>query len=126
MKINYFLAIVTTFWWPQIVSAQFATVGNAGAFGDLLVNIVIFINDVLIPFIVAIGFLVFVWGMFKYFILGGSDDDKKVQGKSLMVKATIGFVVIIIFFGVVNLITSSTGLDGETLKNIPTLEIPNP
>jgi hypothetical protein len=85
---------------------------GGGGFGLLLANIVSFTNGVLIPFILGIGFLVFVWGMFRYFIVGGANDDAKEQGKSLMVYATLGFVFIIIFWGIVNLLASSTGLEG--------------
>lgn len=102
---------------PFAASAQFDPSG--GELGQLLANIIIFTNTVLIPFIIGIGFLSFVWGMFKFFILGGADDEKKEQGKSLMVWATVGFVVIIIFFGIVNLLTQSSGLQGETIRNIP-------
>jgi hypothetical protein len=106
---------------PALVSAQIAGGGNAGAFEDLLEGIIELINDVLIPFILGIGFLFFVWGIFLYFILGGADDEKKVKGRSLMINATIGFVVIIIFFGLINLIASSIGLEGESLRDIPTV-----
>ena len=92
---------------------------DGGAFGQLLANILGFSNNVLIPFILGIGFLVFVWGMFKFFIYGGADDDAKSQGKSLMVYATLGFVIIIIFWGVVNLISTSIGLDNEGLQTVP-------
>ncbi len=108
---------------PFAASAQFDPSG--GEFGELLTNILIFTNNVLIPFIIGIGFLSFVWGMFKYFILGGADEEKKEQGKSLMVWATVGFVVIIIFFGVVNLLTQSSGLQGETIRNTPTVTLPS-
>ena len=109
---------------PGISSAQIADSSNAGAFEDLLENILVFSNDVLIPFIIGIGFLVFVFGMFKFFILGGANDEKKEQGKSLMIYATIGFVLIIIFFGVVNLLSESTGLTGETIRNVPRIDVP--
>lgn len=109
---------------PGAAFAQIADSSNAGAFEDLLANILVFINNVLIPFIIGIGFLVFVWGMFKFFILGGANEEKKEQGKSLMIYATVGFVLIIIFFGVVNLLTDSTGLSGETIKNVPRIDIP--
>jgi uncharacterized membrane protein YidH (DUF202 family) len=108
---------------PSLVTAQ-GFDPSGGAFGALLANILIFVNEVLIPFIIGIGFLAFVWGMFKFFILGGADEEKKEQGKSLMIWATIGFVLIIIFFGVVNLLTSSTGLSGDTIRNIPRVEVP--
>ena len=101
----------------SLAQAQLPTGGvldaDGGAFGQLLANILGFSNNVLIPFILGIGFLVFVWGMFKFFIYGGADDDAKTSGKSLMVYATLGFVLIIVFWGVVNLIASSTGLDRD-------------
>lgn len=99
---------------PVLVSAQGGIVATGGPFGTLLGNILEFSNTVLIPFILGIGFLVFVWGMFKFFILGGANDEEKDKGKSLMVYATLGFVLIIVFWGVVNLIASSTGLDRNT------------
>ena len=101
---------------PVLVLAQKGGVipTDGGAFGTLLTNVLGFSNSVLIPFILGIGFLVFVWGMFKFFILGGANDEEKDKGKSLMVYATLGFVLIIVFWGVVNLIASSTGLDRDT------------
>ena len=106
---------------PQVTAAQLAYSSSGGPLEVLLVNILLFINNVLIPFIIGMGFLFFVWGMFRYFILGGADEEKKAQGRSLMVFATLGFVIIIIFFGVINLITSSTGLSGERVNGIPSV-----
>lgn len=97
---------------PVFAMAQIADpAGGGGAFQDLLQNILQFTNTVLIPFIIGIGFLVFVWGMFKYFIVGGANDDAKEQGKSLMIYATLGFILIIVFWGIVNLLATSTGLN---------------
>lgn len=95
---------------------------DAGPFQELLTNILEFTNTVLIPFIIGIGFLVFVWGMFQYFIAGGANDESKEKGKSLMIYATLGFVLIIIFWGVVNLLAESTGLQGENIKSVPKVE----
>lgn len=100
--------------------------GSDSPIGELLKNILEFSNTILIPFIIGIGFLVFVYGMFQYFILGGANDDKKKQGKSLMIYATLGFVLIVVFWGVVNLIANSTGLQGEDSGDIdvPQIEVP--
>lgn len=107
---------------PAVVSAQgIADSADAGPFQDLLENILIFSNDVLIPFILGIGFLVFVWGMFKFFIFGGANDESKEQGKSLIIYATLGFVLIIVFWGIVNLLSESTGLVDQSLNNIPSI-----
>lgn len=96
--------------------------GTGGEFGQLLINILTFTNNVLIPFIIGLGFLVFVWGMFKYFVLGGADSDKQKEGKDLMIYATLGFVAIIIFWGVVNFVVNSIGITDTTLDRIPQVE----
>lgn len=117
----YSLGSTILFALPFVSSAQITEGSDAGPFEDLLGNILQFTNDVLIPFIIGIGFLVFVWGMFQYFIAGGANDDKKEKGKSLMIYATLGFVLIIIFWGVVNFVVQSIGLEGEQLDNPPTV-----
>ena len=109
---------------PLVSSAQIATAGGGGPFEVLLKNILNFGNTVLIPFIIGIGFLVFVWGMFQYFIAGGANEESREKGKRLMINATIAFVVIIIFFGAINMLSESTGLQGQKIKNVPQVTIP--
>lgn len=92
---------------------------DGGAFGTLLNNILTFSSNVLIPFILGIGFLVFVWGMFQFFIVGGSNDEAKAKGKSLMIYATLGFVLILIFWGVISLLAGSTGFTGKGQTDLP-------
>jgi len=128
-KLQRIAGAVSLFALPVAVSAQqgLADSPEGGDFGNLLVDLLRITNDVLIPFILGIGFLVFVWGMFWYFIAGGANDEKKEQGKSLMVWATLGFVLIIVFWGVVNLVATSTGLDDPSLdfnnNNLNNVEI---
>jgi hypothetical protein len=98
---------------PLFARAQFEADG--GPLGDTLANLITFSNDYIIPFILGLGFLFFVWGMFLYFIKGGSNDDDKAKGKSLLVYATAGFVLIFIFWGLVELFAESTGLQKPTL-----------
>lgn len=108
---------------PFLVSAQAANPNpqfnaTGGAFGTLLRNILTFTQNYLIPFILGIGFLVFAWGMFQYFIAGGANDESKEKGKSLMVYATLGFVLILVFWGVINLLASSTGFTNSNINNL--------
>ena len=93
-------------------------VATGGNFGVLLNNILLFTNNILIPFILGIGFLVFVWGMFRYFIAGGANEEAKEQGKSLMIYAILGFLLIIVFWGIINLLAQSTGLDDGVNKGL--------
>jgi len=123
-KIGYYLmSSASLLVLPVVASAQLADSASGGPFERLLLNILDFTNGVLIPFIIAIGFLVFVWGMFMYFIAGGANEEKKEKGKSLMIWAILGFVLIIIFWGVINLLTESTGLENDELRNIPQVEV---
>jgi len=118
-KIKLFASTATLALLPVVAAAQQFDPNDNG-FRTLLGNIIGFTNTILIPFILGIGFLVFVWGMFRYFIAGGANDEAKEQGKSLMVYATLGFVLIIIFWGIVNLIANSTGFaDGDAVGVIP-------
>jgi len=79
-----------------------------------------FINGTLIPLVFALALLIFIWGIFKYFILGGGDDDSREDGKKLMLWAIIGFVVMVSIFGIVNLIAGGLGFsEEEQIQNIP-------
>jgi uncharacterized membrane protein YidH (DUF202 family) len=118
-RLKLFVGSASLFLLPVVASAQLATGGGGGGFETLLRNILTFSNTVLIPFIIGIGFLVFVWGMFQFFIVGGANDEAKEKGKSLMIYATLGFLLIIVFWGVVNLLVGSIGLQGQNLNNLP-------
>jgi uncharacterized membrane protein YidH (DUF202 family) len=122
-KIGYLTGSAAILALPMFASAQATTnfTGDGGAVGTLLSNILTFTNTVLIPFIIGIGFLVFVWGMFQYFIAGGANDESKEKGKSLMIWATLGFVLIIVFWGVVNILTDASGIGGQTIASVPSV-----
>ena len=123
-RLQILIGSATLFLLPFMASAQIATnKGGGGQFEVLLINILDFSNEVLIPFIIGIGFLVFVWGMFQFFIAGGSNDEAKEKGKSLMIYATLGFVLIIVFWGIVNLLTSSIGLQNDIINKPKGIQI---
>ncbi len=122
-KITLFTLPVLVTLLPHPASAQLARVASS-PMEVLIVRFLNFANETLIPAIIGIGFLFFVWGVFLYFIVGGADEEKRAKGRSYVIHATIGFVVIIIFSGIVNLITESIGLEGQILENVPGLPMP--
>ncbi|MFT7644840.1 MAG: hypothetical protein ACI9BF_000501 [Candidatus Paceibacteria bacterium] len=110
------LASVLFFSLPLIASA-------AETLQSFLPNFLIFLNNIVIPFLIGIAFLFFVINAVRFFILGstsvsGTGDSKKtVQGdrskaRALAVYGVATFVFIIIFWGIVNMLTTSIGLDG--------------
>lgn len=102
-------------------AATFLGGGEGGEIGSALETILEFIDGVLIPFILSVGFLVFVWGMFKYFIQGGANDEAKESGKSLIMYAIAGYVVILAFWGIINILSNGLGLE-DTLDSTPTVQ----
>ncbi len=94
--------------------------GEGGDIGAFFGNVLEFINGVLLPLILGIAFLMFVWGVFQFFILGGSDEEAQSKGKSLMIYAVAGFVLILSFYGIVNVITNGLGFQSKD----STIEIP--
>lgn len=102
----------------------FAAPGDLTGVTGFLRNIVVFINQTLVPVVFALAFLVFLWGMFKTFILGGHDEEKQSEGKSLMMYAIIGFVVMVSLWGIVNLVANGFGFSGASLQNQPTTIVP--
>jgi hypothetical protein len=122
-RLTHFLSTAALFALPAVIHAQQGFDGDGGRFGDLLSELLVFTNNVLIPFIIGIGFLVFVFGMFQYFIAGGANEDSREKGKNVMIFATLGFVFIVIFWGIVNLLASSTGFEGDNLDDVPDVEL---
>ena len=97
----------------------FAAVNNVADAGSLIINT---INNVLVPVLFAVAFIVFLWGAFYTFILGASNEDTKEKGKSLMLWGLIGFFVMVSIWGLVNILTgtisfgNNTGVNGGTPK----------
>jgi hypothetical protein len=61
-------------------------------------------------------------GVFDTFILGANDEEKKGQGKNLMLWGLIGFFVMVSVWGLVNILTgtvsfgNNSGVTGGTPK----------
>jgi hypothetical protein len=105
---------------PVVTFAQF------GEINDFLDDISAFINSTLIPLVFAAALLMFIYGMFKYFIMGGDDDGNRETGRQLMLWAIVGFVAMVSVFGVVNLLANGLGFsDEEEIQNIPNVPVNN-
>jgi hypothetical protein len=92
---------------------------RGGQVGQFMMGVLAFIDNILIPVILGLAFLMFVWGVFKFFILGGSDEEAQAKGKSLMIYAVAGFVLILSFYGIVNILTNGLGTQNDGLQFRP-------
>lgn len=89
-----------------------ATPTNLTNAGSAIINL---INNVLVPVLFAVAFIVFLWGAFDTFILGHQSEEVKEKGKNLMLWGLIGFFVMVSVWGLVNLLTGSIQLTGQSV-----------
>lgn len=103
MKLRYGGAVVL-FFLPLIAAAQ--------TFQVFLVNLATFMNNIVIPFLIGTAFFIFAYNAIRFFVIGGSNKEGQEKAKSLALYGVAAFVVIIVFWGIINMLTSSIGLDG--------------
>lgn len=87
---------------------------------NIMQSILKFVDAVVVPFIFAIAFVVFLWGVFNYFILGGANEEKRSEGSKFVLWAVIGFVLMISVWGIVNLVKSSFSFGSDARPGLPT------
>lgn len=83
---------------------SFAAINNIADAGSFIINT---INNVLVPVLFALAFIVFLWGAFDTFILGANSEETKERGKNLMLWGLIGFFVMVSIWGLVNILTGT-------------------
>ncbi len=75
--------------------------------------------NALIPILLALALLLFIWGVIQYFILGAGDEGKRETGRAYMLYAIIGLVAIVAVWGLVNLVLSILGIGVGTAPAAP-------
>ena len=82
------------------------------------------INNYLVPILFAIAFIFFLFGVYKYFILGAADEKSRTDGKQFVLWGIIGFVIISSVWGLVNLVKDTiipSAADSSTHPDYPKL-----
>jgi hypothetical protein len=95
---------------------SFAAVGSLSDLGKLIIDT---INNILVPVLFAIAFIVFLWGAFSAFILGATNETAKEKGKNLMLWGLIGFFVMISVWGLVNILVGTIAFDKPGIPTTP-------
>ena len=75
------------------------------------------ILNTIVPLLVTLGVVYFVWGVVQYIMTG--DEAKKKEGRTKMIYGIIGLVVIITMWGIVGLITNTFGVSGAYTFDLP-------
>lgn len=103
-----FLYVVAALALPALAGAQ--QVDSLQSLGAFVIS---FINQVAVPVVFALAFIVFIWGVFQFFIVGGHDEEGKEKGKALMLYGLIGFFVMVSVWGLVNILTGTLDLNDQ-------------
>lgn len=73
----------------------------------------------ILPLLIALGVVYFVWGVISYVV--GGDEEAKKKGRDKMIYGIIGLVVIVGMWGLVRIVTNTFGLQNTTNINFPTV-----
>jgi hypothetical protein len=112
---------------PLIASAQL-TEFNTQYVSGYSNSIIGVINNYLVPVLLALAFIVFLWGVFKNFIWKAESGEAHTEGSKFVAWGLIGFVVILSLWGLVNVVAVTLGLGNPsaTPGSIPSAPGSNP
>jgi len=109
---------------PLLTFAQAAVPATGGnGLQNFFKNLLAFISDKLIPFLIAAAFLLFVINAVRYFVIQSAEEEGRENAKNLALYSVLAFVFLILFWGMVNLLTSSIGLQGKSAPTPDYMEL---
>lgn len=98
---------------PSVTFAQ----ELSGPLANTLNQIAALVNN-LVPLLLAIAVLLFLWGLVK-FIANIGDETARAAGKSLMIWGMIALFVMVSFWGIIGYVQESLGLTGQPIITPP-------
>ena len=102
-----------------LVAPLFAFAQPLTAFGTLLTSITGLINAA-IPVAFGLGILFFFWGLAKY-ILSAGDEEKKAEGRRIMIWGVVALAVMASVYGLIQLLQSSFAVNSGTAPVLPAI-----
>jgi hypothetical protein len=117
-----FLTLAAFFSSPLFVFAQSTGSLNTSQLSGYLTSFVSFVNSALVPALLAVAFITFLWGVFKYFIRDAADEKSLAEGRQFVLWGLIGFAVILSVWGLVAIVTNTFNIQTTTTPpSYPTL-----
>lgn len=108
----------------NLINIAYAQVGSADPTIDGVVGwLTKFINNTLVYLIFALAFLLFLWGVFKYFFGSGANaEENRREGGKFILWSIIAFAVMISVWGLVNVLVNTFGFDNSPRPDLPCFE----
>lgn len=100
---------------PLVSFAQ--PTGGIRGIGQILISL---INGVLVPLLLAIAFIVFIYGIAKSYIFSQGDEAAVKTGHQIILWGLIGFFIILSVWGLVNILVETFQLNMVPAPITPT------
>ncbi len=113
---------ITSLFFAVPLAVTFAAVpytAGVDTLGTFLLTIIYFIDRYVVPFIFALAFIIFLWGIYSTFIAGGANEEKRQEGQKILIYGMVGFFIMISLWGLVNLLVGTFGFNRATRPNYP-------
>ena len=79
--------------------------------------------NALIPIAIGFAILFFFYGLAKY-ILNAGDEEKKKEGRSIMIWGVIALFVMVSIWGIINVLADTFGVKKDQGLVLPTIKLP--
>lgn len=81
--------------------------------------IINFINADLVPFVFAVAFAMFLFGVFQFYFLKGADAKSRQEGRGFIIGSIIAFAIMLSVWGLVNIVRGTVPFLNNNQPNLP-------
>jgi len=114
------LALAGAAFLPKLAHA-YTCIAQPGTIDALLCKIGSLMN-IIIPLLVTLGIIYFIWGVIKY--VTAKDSDAQAEGRTVMISGIIALFVILSLWGLVRILQNTFGVTGgnPASQNLPNIQ----
>jgi hypothetical protein len=95
---------------------------QTGSLEYLALYVTNFINHYLVPFVFAIAFAMFLFGVFRFFFVKGEDPKARAEGRGYIIGAIVAFAVMVSVWGLVNIVIGTIPGLNKNQPGLPTFD----
>ncbi len=94
-----------------VIAAGISMTAGSNGLQDVFPALFRFFDSYLIPFLLGIAFLIFVWNAIRFFVIQGATEEGRENAKNLALYSIGVFIFILSFWGIISIFTDGIGLD---------------
>jgi len=85
------------------------------------INSITNIIEKIIPLLVGVAVLIFIWGVLKYILAGSDDASKRTEARGFMIWGIVAIFVMVSVWGLVGILQKASGVSGQGQVVLPIL-----